>query len=197
MNTHAPGRGRSDVTPTFFATAQDLREWLRENGAKASEIVVGFAKVHTGRALLTWPLAVDEALCFGWIDGVRQRIDDDHYKIRFTPRKLGSHWSAVNIKRVQELEAEGRMTKTGLAAFALRTEARSRRASYEQKEFPELSAAETKEFRKNKVAWAFYETLPPSYRRTVNWRIVNAKQQATRVKRFQALIAACAEGRRT
>ena len=184
------------TAPTFFATAQDLRDWLVQNGTKASELIVGFVKTHTGKASLTWPQAVDEALCFGWIDGVRHRIDDNHYKIRFTPRKAGSHWSAVNIKRMPELEAAGRMTKAGLAAFALRTEERSRKASYEQEQFPELSAAETKAFKKNKVAWAFYETLPPSYRRKVNWLIISAKQQATRDKRFQALGAACAEGRR-
>jgi uncharacterized protein YdeI (YjbR/CyaY-like superfamily) len=184
------------TAPTFFANAQDLREWLVQHGARNVELIVGFVKTHTGRASLTWPLAVDEALCFGWIDGVRHRIDDNHYKIRFTRRKPGSRWSAVNIKRVPELEAEGRMTKAGLAAFALRTEERSRTASYEQTEFPELSAAQTKEFKKNKPAWAFYQTLPPSYRRKVNWLIISAKQQATRDKRFQSLVAACAEGRR-
>ncbi len=145
---------------------------------------------------MTWPQAVDEALCHGWIDGVRTSIDADHYKIRFSPRKPGSNWSAVNIKRVPELEAEGRMTKAGLAAFALRTEANSRTGSYEQQEFPELSAAEVVAFRKNSLAWAYYEKLPPSYRRKVNWLIISAKQQATRTKRFNALVAACAEGRR-
>jgi len=184
------------TTPTFFATAADLRDWLASNGAVTTELIVGFIKTHTGRAGLTWPQAVDEALCFGWIDGVRHRIDDNRYKIRFTPRKAGSHWSAVNIERVAELQAGGRMTKSGLAAFALRTEARSRKASYEQEQFPELSAAQTKSFKKNKAAWAFYEKLPPSYRRKVNWLVISAKQQATRDRRFLALVAACAEGRR-
>jgi uncharacterized protein YdeI (YjbR/CyaY-like superfamily) len=182
--------------PIFFLTAEDLRHWLALNGAKTSELVVGFVKTRTGQACLTWPQAVDEALSFGWIDGVRHRIDDNHYKIRLTPRKPSSHWSAVNIRRVPELEAQGRMTKAGLAAFALRTEVKSRTASYEQEKFPELSAAETKEFKKNKAAWAFYEKLPPSYRRKVNWLIISAKLQATRDRRFQALVAACAQGKR-
>ena len=184
------------ANPTFFASAKDLRQWLGEHGADSTELVVGFFKTHTQKATLTWPQAVDEALCFGWIDGVRHGIDDDHYKIRFTPRKPSSRWSAVNIKRVPELEAEGRMTQAGLAAFSLRTEARSRTASYEQEQFPELSPAETKAFKQNKAAWSFYEALPPSYRRKMNWLVISAKQQATRDRRFQALVAACAEGRR-
>ena len=182
--------------PTFFKDATALRAWFAAHGAHASELVVGFVKTHTGKATLTWPKAVDEALCFGWIDGVRTSIDDKHYKIRFSPRKPNSSWSAVNINRVPELEAEGRMTKAGLAVFALRTEAKSRTGSYEQAEFPELSATELAEFRMDKSAWAFYENLPPSYRRKVNWLIISAKQEATRAKRFSALVAACAEGRR-
>ena len=182
--------------PTFFKDAAGLHAWLKQHGAHASELIVGFVKTHTGRATLTWPQAVDEALCFGWIDGVRTSIDENHYKIRFSPRKPGSRWSAVNIKRVPELKTEGRMTEAGLAVFALRTEAKSRLGSYEQKEFPELSAAETAEFKKNKKAWAFYEALPTSYRRKVNWLIISAKKETTRAKRFGALVAACAEGRR-
>lgn len=184
------------AAPTFFKDASALRAWLQDNGAQASELIVGFVKTHTGRATLTWPQAVDEALCFGWIDGVRTSIDDNRYKIRFSPRKPDSRWSAVNIKRVPELEAEGKMTNGGLAVFSLRTEPKSRLGSYEQEEFPELSASETTEFMKNKAAWAFYEALPPSYRRKVNWLIISAKKEATRVKRFSALVSACAAGRR-
>ncbi len=182
--------------PTFFKDAADMRAWLEKHAATASELMVGFVKTHTGRATLTWPQAVDEALCFGWIDGVRTGIDENHYKIRFSPRKPNSRWSAVNIKRVPELEAAGRMTPAGNAVFALRTEAKSRTASYEQQAFPELSASETAEFKKNKQAWAYYTALPPSYRRKVNWLIISAKKEATRTKRFGALVAACAEGRR-
>lgn len=184
------------AAPTFFARAEDLRAWLEEHAARESELIVGFVKTHTGKATLTWPQAVDEALCFGWIDGVRTSIDANHYKIRFSPRKAGSRWSAVNIERVPELQAQGRMTAAGLSVFAQRSEARSRTASYEQKEFPELSESEWADFKRNAQAWAFYEKLPPSYRRKVNWLIISAKQEATRKKRFLALVAACAAGRR-
>ena len=182
--------------PTFFADAAALREWFVHYSHSAPELIVGFVKTHTGRATLTWPQAVDEALCFGWIDAVRRRIDAEHYQIRFTRRRPNSHWSAVNIKRVPELVAADKMTEAGLAAFALRTEARSRTASYEQKKFPELSAAELAGLKRNRAAWAFYQKLPPGYRRKVNWLIISAKRPATRTKRFQALITACAEGRR-
>jgi uncharacterized protein YdeI (YjbR/CyaY-like superfamily) len=182
--------------PIFFADAKELARWFAQNGATCTELVVGFIKAHTGRTGLTWPQAVDEALCVGWIDGVRQRIDDERYKIRFTPRKAGSRWSAVNIDRVSALQAEGRMTQAGLDAFGKRTEAKSRTASYEQEQFPELSDTEIKEFKKNKAAWAFYQKLAPSYRRKVNWIVISAKQPATRERRVKALVAACAEGRR-
>ena len=184
------------LAPIFFKDSLALRAWLELHSATSTELIVGFVKTHTGRASLTWPQAVDEALCVGWIDGVRTSIDQNHYKIRFTPRKSDSRWSAVNIQRVPELEAEGRMTAPGRAAFARRTEARSRTGSYEQKEFPELSAAEIIEFKKDEAAWAFYQALPPSYRRKVNWLIISAKKDSTRAKRFSELVAACAEGRR-
>jgi len=173
-----------------------LHAWFAQHGAHESELIVGFVKSHTGKATLTWPQAVDEALCFGWIDGVRTKIDSDHYKIRFSPRRQNSKWSAVNIRRVPELEAQGRMTQAGLVVFSFRTEANSRTGSYEQETFPELSAAEVAEFKKNHPAWVFYEKLPPSYRRKVNWLIISAKQAATRAKRFDALVSACADGRR-
>lgn len=184
------------AAPTFFKDAAAMRAWLSEHGATAHELIVGFVKTHTGQATLTWPQAVDEALCFGWIDGVRTSIDENRYKIRFSPRKPNSRWSAVNIRRVPELEAAGRMTKAGLDVFALRQESKSKVASYEQEEFPELSPAERAEFKMNKKAWAFYEALPPSHRRKVNWLIISAKKPETRSKRFNALVSACAEGRR-
>jgi len=182
--------------PTFFATPAEFRAWLTAYGATASEVHVGFVKTHTGRAGLTWPQAVDEALCVGWIDAVRHRIDDEHYRIRFTPRKPSSHWSAVNINRIPVLEAEGRMTPAGRAAFAQRSETRSRRASYEQETPPELSPAELRVFRKNAAAWNFFEAQPPSYRRVAIWRVIRVKQQATRERQLAKLVAACAERRR-
>lgn len=181
-------------TPTFFPSAEAFRAWLKKHGQSEPELIVGFVKTHTGRATLTWPQAVDEALCFGWIDGVRTRIDENHYKIRFTPRRPTSRWSAVNIKRVAEQESTGRMTKQGLDAFALRSDARSATASYEQPEFPELSASEIARFKQSARAWAFYEKLPPSYRRKVNWVVISAKRPATREKRFLELVQACEDG---
>lgn len=183
-------------SPIFFSSPAKFREWLESHSSTACEVVVGYVKTHTGRAAMTWPQSVDEALCFGWIDGVRKRIDEDHYQIRFTPRKSNSHWSAVNIERVAVLKAEGRMTEAGLAAFAKRTEAKSKKASYEQEEFPELSPSEIVSFKKNRKAWAFYEKLPPSYRRKANWIVISAKRVTTRERRFQDLVKACEEQRR-
>jgi len=192
-----PARARAPLPePVFFASAAELRRWFARHAASATELHVGFVKQHTGRAGLSWPQSVDEALCVGWIDGVRQRIDDEHYRIRFTPRKRGSHWSDVNIRRVAELEAEGRMQPAGLAAFQARTEARSRQAAYEQRRELALAPAELKSFRRNATAWKFFATTPPSYRHRETWRIVSAKRPETRARRLALLIAACAEGRR-
>jgi len=184
------------TSPKFFKSPEQFREWLERNAATATEVIVGFMKTSTGRAGLTWPQAVDEALCVGWIDGVRHRIDDERYKIRFTPRKAASRWSAVNIKRVPELEALGRMKPAGLVAFRARTEALSRTASYEQGENVAFSEADLKVFRKNKAAWRFFETTPPSYKRKAIWLVISVKRPETRARRLEHLIAACAEGKR-
>ena len=181
--------------PTYFANAEEFRRWLAAHAATAAELLVGFMKRHTDATSMTWPQAVDEALCFGWIDGVRRRVDDDRYQIRFTPRKPGSTWSAVNIDRFAELQKQGRVTPAGIATFEQRTEKKSRTYSYEQAESPEFNPAETKEFKRNKPAWAFFEALPPSYRRKVVWWIISAKQEATRQKRFASFVRACAECR--
>jgi uncharacterized protein YdeI (YjbR/CyaY-like superfamily) len=182
--------------PTYFANAEEFRRWLAAHAATASELLVGFVKRHAAASSMTWPQAVDEALCVGWIDGVRRRVDDDRYQIRFTPRKPGSTWSAVNIARFAALRKEGRVTPAGIAAFEQRSEKKSRTYSYEQTESPEFNAAETKEFKRNKPAWAFYETLPPSYRRKIVWWIISAKQETTRQKRFAEFVRACAECRK-
>jgi uncharacterized protein YdeI (YjbR/CyaY-like superfamily) len=182
--------------PIYFADAGAFRVWLAENAATASEVAVGFVKRTGKSAGLTWPQAVDEDLCVGWIDGVRRRVDDWRYQIRFTPRKPGSTWSAVNIERLAALRAEGRVTAAGVAAFEQRTENKSRTYSYEQAEEPEFSPAESKAFRRDEVAWAYFEALPPSYRRKLTWWVVSAKQEATRAKRFASFVQACAEGRR-
>ena len=182
--------------PLYFATPADFRRWLAAHAASASELVVGFMKLGSGVPSITWPESVDEALCVGWIDGVRRRIDDARYQIRFTPRKASSHWSAVNIDRMAALQAEGRVTPAGLAAFERRTETRSRRASYEQQGEPELSPAELKLFKRQKAAWAFFQAQAPSYRKRLIWRIISAKQASTRVRRFELTVQACADSRK-
>jgi uncharacterized protein YdeI (YjbR/CyaY-like superfamily) len=182
--------------PTYFATPQAMRAWLRANAQSMTELRVGFYKLGSGRPSITWPQAVDEALCVGWVDGVRHRIDEHCYQIRFTPRKLNSIWSAVNIERVRVLTEAGRMQPAGLAAFARRRENKSRIYSYEQAAASSLSPKELNLFKSKKSAWTFFEAQPPSYRKKLLWRIVSAKQQSTRDKRFAALVTASAKGLR-
>lgn len=182
--------------PIYFENAEALRRWFTAHADSASELVVGLLKTSSSKASLTWPQAVDEALCVGWIDGVRRRVDELRYTVRFTPRKPGSNWSAVNIDRVKALQATGRMKPAGLAAFAQRTDSKSRTASYEQSTEISLSPQEIKAFRADQVAWTFHESLPPSYRKKLTWWIVSAKQADTRARRLASFIEACAEGRR-
>jgi uncharacterized protein YdeI (YjbR/CyaY-like superfamily) len=182
--------------PMFFASPDLFRAWLKRNAGKAAELIVGFHKVGCGTPSMTWPQSVDEALCVGWIDGVRKRIDEKRYQIRFTPRKPGSTWSAINIERVAVLTAEGRMQAAGLAAFAHRSEARSRTYAYEQPDVAALGPAEEKAFRRNTSAWAFFEAQSPSYRHRLIWRVVSAKQATTRQRRLQKLIEASQNGER-
>ena len=180
---------------TFFATPAEFRRWLERNHAKAKELWVGFYKKGTGKPSITWPEAVAEALCYGWIDGVRRSIDDDSYRIRFTPRKPNSTWSAVNIRTAQELIAAGRMRPAGLAAFENRREDLERRYSFEQGNVAFEPWME-KEFRKRKKAWAFFESQPPSYRKAATWWVISAKREETRRKRLQTLIDDSVAGRR-
>ncbi|HST90228.1 MAG TPA: YdeI/OmpD-associated family protein [Ktedonobacterales bacterium] len=179
----------------FFATPDELRAWFAAHHETAGELWVGFHKKGTGTPSVTWPEAVDEALCVGWIDGVRKGIDAASYTIRFTPRKPGSIWSAVNIARVAELERQGRMRPAGLAAFARRREAKSAVYAYEQ-ETPQLDADSERRFRANATAWDYFQAQTPSYQRTATWWIVSAKQAATRQKRLATLIADSEQGRR-
>jgi uncharacterized protein YdeI (YjbR/CyaY-like superfamily) len=181
--------------PTHFRTPQAFRSWLERHAARKTELHVGFHKLGSGRPSITWPQAVDEALCFGWIDGVRRRIDEESYQIRFTPRKLSSTWSAINIERVRVLTEAGRMTAAGLEAFARRSEKKSVIYAYEQKDAAKLGAKEAATFRRDKVAWAFLQKQAASYRQRVLWGIVNAKQQATRERRLARLIQACRDGK--
>ena len=180
----------------YFPTPADFRAWLNQHSAQESELTVGFHKKACGVTSITWPEAVDEALCVGWIDGVRKRIDDIAYQIRFTPRKSTSTWSAINIARVAELINQGRMQPAGTAAFAHRRETRSRTYAYEQASGASLSPADEAHFRKHKKVWAFFEAQPPGYRKLVIWRIVSAKQEVTRQKRLLQLIEASKNGLR-
>lgn len=183
-------------SPVFFADAVAFRRWLQAHAGSASELLVGFRKVGSGRPSMTWPESVDEALCVGWIDGVRRRIDDQSYSIRFTPRKANSIWSAVNIAKFEQLQAEGRMQPAGAAAFARRSEARSAVYSFEQATTAELSSGELQSFQSDPAAWAYFESTPPSYRKTVLHWVTTAKKAATRAERLAKLVSACAEGRR-
>lgn len=182
--------------PRFFVDAVAFRHWLQANAATTGELIVGFHKLGSGRPSMSWPDSVDEALCVGWIDGVRKRIDEHSYQIRFTPRRPGSIWSAVNIAKVERLIAAGRMQPAGLAAYALRTAEKSRVYAFEQEQIAELSQAELQAFKRQRAAWAFFEATPPGYRKTVLHWVVSAKRSATRDKRFAQLLAACAAGER-
>jgi uncharacterized protein YdeI (YjbR/CyaY-like superfamily) len=175
-------------TPTFFPTPADFRAWLLEHHAQKSELLVGFYKKDTGIPSITWPESVDQALCFGWIDGVRRSIDASAYSIRFTPRKPKSIWSAVNINRVEELTNLGLMQPTGLAAFEKRDDAKSKIYAYEQKNV-QLSEEFAAIFEANAEAWTFFQTLPPSYQRPALWWVMSAKQEATQRSRLATLIA--------
>ncbi|WP_018478683.1 YdeI/OmpD-associated family protein [Pontibacter roseus] len=183
------------TTPTFFASPADFREWLEQNHATATSLLVGFYKVGSGRPSMTWPESVDEALCFGWIDGVRRSIDADSYSIRFTPRKPKSTWSAVNIRKVEELTRTGRMQAVGLASYAKREESNSVIYSYEKEAVP-LSTDFENEFKANGQAWRYFQAQAPSYqKRMIHW-VMDARQEATKRSRLQKLIAACGASQR-
>src|SRR6185436_2448096 len=175
------------MKPVFFKAQSDFRRWFEKNHATSKELLVGFYKKGSAKPSITWPESVDEALCFGWIDGIRRSIDDISYSIRFSPRKPVSTWSVVNIKRAQELIDQGLMKPAGLAAFQARREYRSGVYSYEQRS-EQLPEPYEKIFKRNKTAWAFFQAQSPWYRKTVGWWIVSAKKEETRHKRLAELI---------
>ena len=181
--------------PRFFATPAGFRRWLEKNHARSRELWVGFHKRGTGRASITWPESVDQALCFGWIDGVRYRIDEVSYRIRFSPRQPKSVWSNVNVKRVAALKKLGLMTAAGLAAFAKADPKKSGIYAYERSH-ARLGAAYEKTFKANKKAWTFFRAQAPWYQRTLTYFVVSAKREETRQKRLATLIVACQAGRR-
>jgi uncharacterized protein YdeI (YjbR/CyaY-like superfamily) len=182
-------------SPKFFATQNDFRAWLEKYHDKESELVVGFYKVDSGKPSMTWSESVDQALCFGWIDGVRKRIDDDSYSIRFTPRRAKSVWSSINIKKVEELSAKGFMHPSGLEAFQKREDKNSAIYSYENR--PKKFDAELEEeFRKTEEAWEFFDKQPAGYKQLCTYYVMRAKQQKTRISRLEKLILASKAGRR-
>lgn len=182
--------------PIFFDTAEAFRAWLVAHAHDARELLVGFRKVGSGQRSMRWPESVDQALCFGWIDGVRKRIDDETYTIRFTPRRRGSIWSAVNIDKVANLRARGLMTPAGEYAFAQRSDACSRVYSHERMAPAKLTPEELACFEAQTAAWAYFDACPPGYRQRMLHIIVSAKKPETREKRLKHLIDACAAGRR-
>lgn len=183
------------VNPKFFQSPSAFRKWLAANHAKAQELWVGFHKKGSGKPSITWPDSVDEALCFGWIDGIRKSIDAESYMIRFTPRKPSSNWSTVNVRNVEKLIKEKRMQPAGVKAYEARKENRSGIYSYEQRS-PELVEPYASEFKRNRTAWEFFQAQPPSYRKVMNWRVISAKREETRLKRLKQLIELSAEKQR-
>jgi uncharacterized protein YdeI (YjbR/CyaY-like superfamily) len=176
------------LKPTFFRGPEEFRAWLERHHDEADELLVGFYRKGAGTPGITRQEAVDEALCFGWIDGKGNRIDDHRYTIRFTPRRKGSNWSEVNIKRVGELKRLRRMHPAGLTAFKARRKDRSGVYSYEQRHKASLTSAQEKRFRANKKGWAFFQASPPGYRTTSIWWVASAKREETRERRLAILI---------
>jgi uncharacterized protein YdeI (YjbR/CyaY-like superfamily) len=188
--THPP---MQKAHPAFFETPAAFRAWLAKNHATKKELLVGFYKVGSGKPSMTWPESVDEALAFGWIDGIRRSLGEEAYTIRFSPRKATSIWSAVNIARVAELTKQGRMSAAGLAAFAARDEKRSAIYSYERKN-AELESSRLERLRADAKAWAFYSAQAPWYRRTSAHWVTSAKREATREARLKTLIECSRKG---
>ncbi|MDH4045758.1 MAG: YdeI/OmpD-associated family protein [Gemmatimonadota bacterium] len=180
--------------PTFFASAASFRQWLARHHAGATELWVGFYKKDSGKGGITYPEALDEALCYGWIDGIRKRVNATSYTIRFTPRKATSNWSAVNVRHATRLIETRRMRSPGLAAFEARE---GDKAGYSHEERPaRLAPALAKRFRAAHAAWAFFQAQPPGYRRTATFWVMSAKRDETRERRLTSLIACSAKGQR-
>jgi len=186
-------------TPTnilYFKTSAELRQWFEKNHDHVQEQWIGYYKKNSGKPSITWQESVDQALCFGWIDGIRKSVDEGRYTIRFTPRKPTSNWSAINIKRVAELKKLGLMKKEGLALFENRDKRKSNLYSFEQRRNPAFSTTLLKMFKANKSAWKYFLSKPPSYQRMATWWVISAKQKETKLRRLQQLISD-SEKRRT
>jgi uncharacterized protein YdeI (YjbR/CyaY-like superfamily) len=184
------------MEPLFFKIQEDFRQWLEENHDKQKELLVGFYKTGSGKQSMTWPQSVDQALCYGWIDGVRRSLGEESYSIRFTPRKPDSIWSAVNIAKIEVLLSQGLVKPEGIAAYEKRKEAKSGIYSHEQKEIATLPGELEAAFKVNEPAWEFFINQAPWYRKAVIHGIVNAKQEKTKLSRLEKLIKASQEGKR-
>ena len=180
----------------FFESPDSFRDWLQQNHLTVTEQWVGFYKKQTQLPSITWPESVDQALCFGWIDGLRKSIDDKAYKIRFTPRKPQSHWSAVNINRMKELQKMGMVEERGLEAFERRNSKRAKLAAYEQSGVVELASAYQRQFEKDKDAWQDFNNRAPSYRKQCIWWVMSAKKEETQKRRLGILIESCKLGQK-
>lgn len=183
------------MEPLFFPGQKEFREWLKKNHSTEKELIVGYYKRETGKPSMTWSESVDQALCFGWIDGIRRNIDHESFCIRFTPRRPGSNWSRINIRKVEELQNAGLMTRAGFELFNNRKDKEGDSYSYEN--LPaNLSTEMEKLFRKNKIAWSFFEKQPPSYRKVRIYWINSAKQPETKLNRLNKLIDSSEQGKR-
>ena len=180
---------------TYFVSAADFRRWLAGNHATAKELLVGFHKKGSGTPSITWPESVDQALCFGWIDGVRRRVDETRYTIRFTPRRTRSTWSLINVNRAKQLIAQKLMKPAGVQAFEARETKKTGIYAYENRP-TELDEEFAKTFRRNAAAWAFFQAQPTSYRKMASWWVTSAKKDDTRQKRLARLIADSTAGKR-
>jgi uncharacterized protein YdeI (YjbR/CyaY-like superfamily) len=183
------------VTPTFFESPAKFRAWLQKHHRTATELWVGYRKKKTGQPSITWQESVDEALCFGWIDGIRKSVDADSYMNRFTPRRPGSFWSAVNTRRADELIKDGRMRAAGRKAYEARDAAKTA-AHSSQRASPRLDRRRESIFRASRVAWEFFQAQPAGYKRLATWWVVSAKRDETRARRLDQLIALSASRRR-
>lgn len=180
----------------FFPTPKDFRAWLKKHHASKAVLWVGYYKKATGKASITWPESVEEALCYGWIDGVRKKIDDEAYKVRFTPRRANSIWSKKNIDSVQQLLKEGRMQAAGIKTFESRQEEKSGLYSLEQKKALNFSKTLRAQFEKEAAAWTFFNDQPPGYKKTITQWVMSAKREDTQQRRFDRLLALSKESRR-
>ena len=190
-----PTAGSAAENPRFFASSRQLRDWLTRNHASGTELWVGLHKKGTGKPSITWPELVDQLLCFGWIDGVRKSLGERSYVIRATPRKRGSNWSAVNLRRMTELIESGAVEPAGFSAYEARDAVKSHAYSFERENVTLGSALEAR-FKQDRRAWSFFSSQPPSYRRTATWWVVSAKREETRRRRLETLIKDSAAGQR-